>query len=591
MRLIRMLRLLVPILVISLSFLSFAAYAAGPLLPPKPASQTPGITNPYGPPQDTITITNPQSGAIWYTGAQQPIQWTFTGISSSQVTVTLWKDNELIDTIGTSNTGKTAYTVPFNAFQGRGNYEVRVTGHDARVEARQPIAVERASVHFTSPKAGEKWLFDSPQTITWTYTGDPGPFKLTLSSSDNFMHEVILASNVSPGTGGQGHASVTAPMPPEVRNSHNPYIIRAHRMADNRQNGLSDSFRIEFPHITVTSPKAGQTLQVGVPTVISWTYEPQRGTVKIEVLDSAYKTVDTVASTAPAQLGNIPWTPPKTLPAGSHPYYVNITNPVFILGSGQSMAFTIVAPTPPVDPLLVGAEAVFNTTSENKDHDTAVYVRVTDKTSNKDVASVSGAATSSGDSTEYKSNSRATLRVVYNTATHKSACNNLKVTVGSKATGKDTWTFNGTVTLYFADGTQIVKKSMYERVLHSANSQYTEIDLEGPYVQKWPDQAQPATPATNCNKQQELPGYRIAGMPGCASNDRANHPSAYRACDSTGYYCCENSQGAKTKCGINKWTFPADCMMYCASAVGNCMVQPVVQNGVFYGCYTKINPK
>ncbi len=99
---------------------------------------------------------------------------------------------------------------------------------------------------------------------------------------------------------------------------------------------------------------------------------------------------------------------------------------------------------------------------------------------------------------------------------------------------------------------------------------------------------QPST-AGGCPGGKYLSGYTYVGQPSCASNDRANHPSAYISCDSTGYYCCESSQGAKTKCGTDRWAFPADCMSYCASAAGNCLVEPVTQNGVFYGCY-KRNP-
>jgi hypothetical protein len=95
----------------------------------------------------------------------------------------------------------------------------------------------------------------------------------------------------------------------------------------------------------------------------------------------------------------------------------------------------------------------------------------------------------------------------------------------------------------------------------------------------------PPTTTGSCPGAKYVSGYTYVGQPGCATNDRANHPSAYLSCDATGYYCCESSPGAKTKCGTDRWTFPADCMSYCASAAGNCLIGPMVQDGIFYGCY------
>jgi hypothetical protein len=93
------------------------------------------------------------------------------------------------------------------------------------------------------------------------------------------------------------------------------------------------------------------------------------------------------------------------------------------------------------------------------------------------------------------------------------------------------------------------------------------------------------TPPSACPGGKDFPGYTYAGQPGCVTGNRADHPSAYMSCDATGYFCCENAQGANTKCGKNRSNFPADCMSYCSSTVGNCYIEPLVKDGVFYGCY------
>jgi hypothetical protein len=95
------------------------------------------------------------------------------------------------------------------------------------------------------------------------------------------------------------------------------------------------------------------------------------------------------------------------------------------------------------------------------------------------------------------------------------------------------------------------------------------------------------TPAgPSCAGGKPIQGYKYEGKPACASQNRADHPSAVLSCDESGYYCCENAPGANTKCGRDRWTFQADCMAHCASAAGNCLIGPLVKDGIFYGCYS-----
>ena len=95
-------------------------------------------------------------------------------------------------------------------------------------------------------------------------------------------------------------------------------------------------------------------------------------------------------------------------------------------------------------------------------------------------------------------------------------------------------------------------------------------------------------PGSSCVGGKAIDGYTFVGQPGCATSNKADHPSAYLTCDATGYYCCETSSGARTKCGVDRWTFGADCMSYCASATGNCLIGPMVRDGIFYGCYKPV---
>jgi len=95
---------------------------------------------------------------------------------------------------------------------------------------------------------------------------------------------------------------------------------------------------------------------------------------------------------------------------------------------------------------------------------------------------------------------------------------------------------------------------------------------------------QAAPPASSCPGAQYIQGYQYVGSPRCATGNVSEHPGAYLRCDASGYHCCEPSQGANTKCGKDRWTYPANCQHYCTGTT-NCQVGLQVVNGVVAGCY------
>jgi hypothetical protein len=87
-------------------------------------------------------------------------------------------------------------------------------------------------------------------------------------------------------------------------------------------------------------------------------------------------------------------------------------------------------------------------------------------------------------------------------------------------------------------------------------------------------------PASSCPQAgAHVTGYTHVGQPSCITGNASDHPGAYLQCDAGGYYCCEPAQGANTKCGTNRWTYPANCERYC-TGVTNCRV--TLMSG---GCY------
>lgn len=110
------------------------------------------------------------------------------------------------------------------------------------------------------------------------------------------------------------------------------------------------------------------------------------------------------------------------------------------------------------DPKIDRVEFFSHTNDDNKDHDTGVYVYVHSKDGKTELAKIENADNSPNDDTEYNDGSDHTLKlVVINTGARKSDCADFKVTVKQRTNGNDTWKFNGKVTIFFTDGTTLVK--------------------------------------------------------------------------------------------------------------------------------------
>lgn len=92
------------------------------------------------------------------------------------------------------------------------------------------------------------------------------------------------------------------------------------------------------------------------------------------------------------------------------------------------------------------------------------------------------------------------------------------------------------------------------------------------------------TTTNSCPGGKYFQGQTYMGQPSCSGTSALG---AYLQCDATGYYCCASAQGASSKCGSGKYVFQPGCTQW--SSGGGSNVGPLVQNGVFYGCY-KNNP-
>jgi len=194
------------------------AYAANPVVqqkqstpatgPAQPSAPKAPAFNPNAPPQGTITITTPTSGATWYTGSYQQIQWSCNNTRTDLVEVTLWKDGKQVDMIWPeSGTGRTAYIVrPVRDAEGQATerYEIRATStSDRRIEARQPVVIALTTLTVSTPAA--VLATGSVYTVAWSYTGAMAAVKLAVLDSSGAVVQQI--PDIPAGSNGQGHWS------------------------------------------------------------------------------------------------------------------------------------------------------------------------------------------------------------------------------------------------------------------------------------------------------------------------------------------------------------------------------------------------
>ena len=461
----------------------------------------------------SLQIVSPATGGtVWYSGSTQTISWNGSGPGSKPlgpVEVTLWKGGLLSATIASSASGTSVtYQVP-QALESTSSYLLRVTSKNhAGLQAETYLVIfANKSVSFTSPQTKQTWQAGTQQTVRWTYAGTPGPIKLTLEGDGPAL---VLGDNIPSGAG-----SHTFTVPPPT-NYYANFTLYARTAGEGRILGLVRDMKISWPEIALTAPVANQNLPKGTASVITWKQTPSAGPVSISLIKAGqYQAFKTIAASVPAAQGSFSWVPEASIPEGK--YYIRIMNDPYGVW-GDSGQFNLTAPAPPADPILTGATATFTTTLDKKDSATSVSVSVKNKTSGKSLAYASNAAVGS----EYKANTQSTLNLSLYPNIRKSDCANLGTTVSVKASGSDTWSFRGTVTLKFADGSQLTTGSTNEHIMHSQQSQPVSVDLNAPAGHVYSQGAPPPasgmatsllTKCTNINDPRYSMNYYNAGSP------------------------------------------------------------------------------
>jgi len=198
----------------------------------------------------SITVVVPAGGETWYLGTQQNIRWIYTANPGPDVRVDLLQGNRVIGTItpsrwlGEGGSGYQIWSIPFTVKPGN-DYRIRVQSrsYPAVSDTSHPFTISAGSIEVTRPAAGEVWYKKNTYTITWNYTGNPGPWvKVELLKSGYTIG--TIAATVSVGSNGTGTVSWKIPLNLPAGTD---YQIRVKSTSFSTIQGLSEQFTIAEP--------------------------------------------------------------------------------------------------------------------------------------------------------------------------------------------------------------------------------------------------------------------------------------------------------------------------------------------------------
>ena len=193
------------------------------------------------------------------------------------------------------------------------------------------------SLTLRSPNGGEAWQRGTRQGITWTSSGETGPFvKIELYEGSNWRRTLAAAT---PNDG--SHEWLIPPaLPPRT-----DYRIKITANANAAIHDVSDApFSITAPILTVETPNGGESWQRGTRHEITWTWTHSPGRyVKIELYEGAGWR-RTIASDT-ANDGSYTWQIPKNTKGGAN-YRIRISSTDdAAVRDTSDMSFSIIAPT------------------------------------------------------------------------------------------------------------------------------------------------------------------------------------------------------------------------------------------------------
>jgi len=284
-----------------------------------------------------LCVTQPNGGENWVQGSKQNIRWEYLGDPGSSVRIDVMNGSNVLATIpavpaGSGGNGSHNLTLPYNAPLGT-DFRVRVTSTSNATftdTSNNPFTIAPA-ITVISPDGGENYMQGSPQTINWTYTGNPGPtVKIEAMSGETVL--AVISPAMAIGSDGQGSFNLTFPY-------HTPlgseYRIR---ITSTTYPGCTDTSNAPFSvvpntsaSITLVSPDGGENYLQGSKQTITWTYNGYPGpTVKIEALrgETVLAVITPATAIGSAGSGSFNLTFPYNTPLGSD-YRIRVSSTIY----------------------------------------------------------------------------------------------------------------------------------------------------------------------------------------------------------------------------------------------------------------------
>jgi hypothetical protein len=176
----------------------------------------------------------------------------------------------------------------------------------ARVTSGSISGITTPSITVTEPSGGETWIRGTSKTITWSYTGNPGP-TVEIDLLKGGIKVGIIANSAPIGSSGQGsytwpitsaatattgsdyQVSVQSTSQPAIKDTSNGYFSIIF--------GTTSSGTT--PSITVTSPNSGEVWYKYTTRTVTWSHTGSPGsTVEIDLYKGGTK-VYTIADSVP----------------------------------------------------------------------------------------------------------------------------------------------------------------------------------------------------------------------------------------------------------------------------------------------------
>jgi len=325
-----------------------------------PTSPDSTLTVPY---PTSLTLISPNGGGQYPQGSNQTILWNFAGTPGSMVMIELLKGGS-VHTVLTSGTavgsggiGSFVWNISHNLTVGS-DYTVRITStsNPAYYDTSDaPFSIGGGSpITIMSPNGGEQWKQGSTQTLTWQYTGEPGPL-VKIEALRGTKVLATVAPSYPIGSGGAGSYPLTFPYGTPLGSD---YFIRITSTSNVNYTDTSDApFRV-IPPITVIAPNGGEEWQQGSTQTIQWNYTGNPGpTVKIEALrgDTVLATITPGTSAGSGGSGSMNLTLPMNTPLGtdfririsstSNAIYTDTSDAPFKIVANTGSSISVVSPS------------------------------------------------------------------------------------------------------------------------------------------------------------------------------------------------------------------------------------------------------